>query len=61
MNEKTQKPSALQIKHPKINIKNFDEIRYWHKLLNVSEHELRNAIYMVGDDIVKIKQFLKKF
>ena len=60
MKRKMQNFSALQINHPKINIKNLDDIRYWYKTLNVSEHELRNAIYLVGNDLVKIKQFLNR-
>ena len=60
MKRKMKNFSALQINHPKINIKSFDDIRYWYKALNVSEHELRNAIYLVGNDLVKIKQFLNR-
>ena len=60
MNGKIQKFSALRINHPKIDIKSFDDIRYWYKALNVSEHELRNAIYLVGNDLVKIKHFLNR-
>lgn len=41
-----------------IDITNFLEIRYYYEAFGITEHEFRNAVYLVGNDINEIKKFL---
>ena len=44
----------------RINMAEDHEIDYWTDALNVSEKELREAVQAVGDNVEKVRQYLRK-
>ena len=43
----------------RINVNQAYEARDWAKSLGVDEHELRNAVSVVGDNAEKVREYLK--
>jgi hypothetical protein len=44
----------------RINLSEDQEMRYWTKTFGVSERNLRNAVFVVGNSTDKVKQHLGK-
>ncbi|WP_084608535.1 DUF3606 domain-containing protein [Xylanibacter oryzae] len=52
----------LKIKEPidgsKINIHEEYEVNYWCQKFKCTKQELKNAVYTVGDSVVKVESYL---
>lgn len=44
----------------RINLNEDHEVRYWTRVLGISEQELRAAVGAVGDTAQKVREHLKK-
>ena len=43
----------------RINVHQDHELRDWAKSLGVDEHDLRNAVGVVGDNAERVREYLK--